>query len=157
MVRTPEKNHLRAWRELRGMTQAQLAESVGTTGAVISLLESGARGLSDKWLRRLAPVLGTKPGHLLETDPADVDTDVMEIWADIPEEDRAQAREILNTFRRRRDPDPDQTAAAPQDPKPRPRSGGAEVVRLKPILRQRRRDREALEGAGETETGGEGE
>lgn len=81
------------------MTQARLAEAVGTTGAVISLLESGDRGLSDKWLRLLAPVLGTRPGHLLEVDPADVSTDILDIWADIPEERRLQARNVLATFR----------------------------------------------------------
>ena len=81
------------------MTQAKLAEAVGTTGAVISLLESGDRGLSDKWLRVLAPVLGTRPGHLLEVDPADVSTDILDIWADIPEERRQQARDVLATFR----------------------------------------------------------
>jgi transcriptional regulator with XRE-family HTH domain len=81
------------------MTQAKLAEAVGTTGAVISLLESGDRGLSDKWLRLLAPVLGTRPGHLLEVDPADVSTDILDIWADIPEERRQQARSVLATFR----------------------------------------------------------
>jgi transcriptional regulator with XRE-family HTH domain len=99
MVRTPQRNFLRAWREHRRMTQAKLAEAVGTTGAVISLLESGDRGLSDKWLRLLAPVLGTRPGHLLEVDPADVSTDILDIWADIPEDRRQQARNVLATFR----------------------------------------------------------
>lgn len=81
------------------MTQAKLAEAVETTGAVISLLESGDRGLSDRWLRKLAPVLGTRPGHLLEVDPADVSTDILEIWAEIPEERRQQARDVLATFK----------------------------------------------------------
>ncbi len=83
------------------MTQARLAEAVGTTGAVISLLEAGERGLSDKWLRRLAPVLGTRPGHLLEVDPNDVSTDILDIWADIPEDRREQARDVLMAFRRK--------------------------------------------------------
>jgi transcriptional regulator with XRE-family HTH domain len=103
MVRSNQPNHLRAWREHRGLTQARLAEAVGTTGAVISLLESGERGLSDKWLRKLAPVLRTRPGHLLEVDPEDVDDDIDEIWLSIPEERREQAREVLKTFRVRRD------------------------------------------------------
>ena len=81
------------------MTQAKLAEAVGTTGAVISLLESGDRGLSDKWLRKLAPVLGTRPGHLLEVDPAETSNDILDIWADIPEERREQARDVLMAFR----------------------------------------------------------
>jgi transcriptional regulator with XRE-family HTH domain len=98
MVRTPEKNFLRAWREYRRMTQAQLAEAVDTTGAVISLLEAGHRGLSDKWLRKLAPVLGTTPGHLLDVDPNDVSSDILEIWAGVPEESREQVLSIIKTF-----------------------------------------------------------
>lgn len=66
-------NYLRDWREKAGLTQDQLAEKVGTAGNVIGLLESGERGLSDKWLRRLAPHLGTTPGHLLDYHPDDVD------------------------------------------------------------------------------------
>lgn len=99
MVRSHERNYLRAWREHRGLTQAKLAETIGTTGAVISLLESGERGLSDKWLRKLAPVLGTRPGHLLEIDPEAMSDDIFDIWAEIPEERRDQARDVLKTFR----------------------------------------------------------
>lgn len=94
------RNHLRAWREFRRMTQVQLANAAGTKGSVISLLESGDRRLSDKWLRKLAPALLTTPGHLLDHDPEDVPTDLMEIWADIPEDRRAQAILVLNTFRK---------------------------------------------------------
>jgi transcriptional regulator with XRE-family HTH domain len=103
MVRSGIRNYLRAWREHRGLTQAKLAEAIGTTGAVISLLESGERGLSDKWLRKIAPVLGTRPGHLLEVDPEAVGDDILEIWAEIPEERRDQARDVLRTFRLRRE------------------------------------------------------
>lgn len=99
MPKDKEPNFLRAWREHRKMTQVALAEAIGTTGAVISLLEAGERRLSDKWLRRIAPVLKTRPGHLLELDPADAPSDILEIWAEIPEERREQARDVLRTFR----------------------------------------------------------
>jgi transcriptional regulator with XRE-family HTH domain len=94
------QNHLKAWREFRHMTQGALAQAIGTTGSVISLLESGDRRLSDKWLRRLAPALGTTPGHLLDHDPESVPADLMDIWASIPEDRKAQAIEVLNTFRK---------------------------------------------------------
>lgn len=80
------------------MTQAQLAEKVDTTDNVISVLESGARGLSDKWLRRLAPALGTTPGFLLDHDPEDVPTELLEVFARIPQERKEQALKILKTF-----------------------------------------------------------
>jgi transcriptional regulator with XRE-family HTH domain len=82
----PERrgNHLRAWRELRGLTQAQLAAIVGTEGSVISLLESGDRAISDKWLRRLAPALETTPGLLLDFEPTTMDEAILEIMASLP-------------------------------------------------------------------------
>ena len=77
-------NHLRAWRERRGLTQAQLAEIVGTEGSVISLLESGDRGASDKWLRRLAKALEIAPGMLLDFHPDSVDEAMLKLWVRVP-------------------------------------------------------------------------
>jgi transcriptional regulator with XRE-family HTH domain len=77
-------NYLRAWREYRLMTQAELAAAVGTEGSVISLLESGERGLSDMWLRRLAPALYTQPGLLLDFPPGSVDDAVLALWRALP-------------------------------------------------------------------------
>ena len=84
-------NHLKAWREFREMTQADLAEKVGTNQNMIAYLESGERGLSAKWLRKLAPALGTTPGHLLDHDPKDVEADIIDIWMAA---DRAQRRQL---------------------------------------------------------------
>lgn len=92
------KNHLRAWREFRKMSQDELAQRLDTAKGVISLLENGKRPLSDKWLRRLAEVLETQPGHILDVDPADLDNDIIDIWTRIPERDREQAARILRTF-----------------------------------------------------------
>lgn len=96
-----DSNHLRAWREHRLMTQEQLGEAVGTSGSVISLLESGERGLSHKWLRKLAPALGTTPGHLLDHHPNEVPTSLLDIWREVPAENQSQALDILKTFQRR--------------------------------------------------------
>jgi transcriptional regulator with XRE-family HTH domain len=101
MPRDPERNFLKAWREHRRMTQVQLAEKVDTTGAVISLLESGDRRLSDKWLRRIAPALGIPVGYLLEQHPDNVRADILEIWAEIPEDRREQALDVLKAFRKK--------------------------------------------------------
>jgi transcriptional regulator with XRE-family HTH domain len=91
-------NHLRAWREFRGLSQAKLAEMVGTEGNVIGLLESGERGLSDKWLRRLAPALGTTPGILLDHDPGDLDDDILALWAEVPRDRRHEIRDIIKVM-----------------------------------------------------------
>lgn len=91
-------NHLKAWREFRGLTQEQLAEKVGTSGSVISLLESGGRKLSPKWLRQIAPHLSTTPGMLLEHDPADIPADVLDAWSAIPEAKRPDAMAMLKAL-----------------------------------------------------------
>lgn len=91
-------NNLRAWREYRGLTQEQLAEKANTAGNVIGLLESGERGLSDKWLQRLAPILGTTAGFLLDHDPNDIDAAFVEAALEVPKDRRAQALRILKTF-----------------------------------------------------------
>lgn len=91
-------NHLRAWRKFNRMTQQELADAVGTAKSVISDLERGVVQLSDKWLRRLAPVLKTQPGHLLDYDPDDLDSDIIDIWAHIDTQDREQAVRVLRSF-----------------------------------------------------------
>jgi transcriptional regulator with XRE-family HTH domain len=93
-------NNLRAWRKHNRLTQQELADAVGTTKSVISDLERGVVQLSDKWLRRLAPVLKTQPGHILDYDPADLDSDIIEIWAHLGERDRDMARRMLQGLRR---------------------------------------------------------
>lgn len=92
-------NFLRAWREYREMTQAELAEKVGTTQNMIGYLESGERGLSAKWLRRLAPALNTTPGYLLDHDPHELPSDIIDIWGAIAERERPRALRVLESFK----------------------------------------------------------
>lgn len=92
-------NYLGEWRRFRRMTQEELADKVGTTKAVISLLESGQRPLSAKWLRKIAPVLETTPGHLLDHDPESLPSDVLDIWSAISERERPRALRVLESFK----------------------------------------------------------
>lgn len=87
-------NYLKAWRDFRGLTQAELAEAVGTNSNMIGYLETGERSLSLKWLRRLAPALDTNVGMLAQYDPHDLDKDLIEIWATASTRDRAKVLEI---------------------------------------------------------------
>jgi transcriptional regulator with XRE-family HTH domain len=100
--RERDQNNLRAWREFRRLTQEQLAVAIDppTTGAVISLLESGDRQLSPKWLRKLAPALGTTPGYLLDYTPDDINAAYLEAALSVPQHDRPQVLQILKTFKR---------------------------------------------------------
>ncbi|MEM7329020.1 MAG: helix-turn-helix transcriptional regulator [Pseudomonadota bacterium] len=91
-------NHLKSWREFRGLTQEELAAKVGTTAAVISLLENGQRGLSATWLQRFAPHLQVSPGFLLDHSPGDLAADMLEAWASVPKKDQARALAALRQY-----------------------------------------------------------
>ena len=98
MTRPIVSNNLRAWREFRKLTQEELAEKVGTTAAVISLLENGQRGLSATWLHRFAPHLQVSPGFLLDHTPGDLTTDMLEAWASVPKADQDKALAALKQY-----------------------------------------------------------
>ncbi len=91
-------NYLKDWRELAGLTQEQLAEAVGTTKAVISLLENEKRPLSSKWLRKLAVPLKTRPGYLLDVDPSKVNPDVIDIYINGDPEQRRLLADVAKAL-----------------------------------------------------------
>ena len=91
-------HYLREWRKYRKMTQGALAELIDTSVSVISDLERDVLQLSPKWLRRLAPALGTQPGHILDVNPLEADADIIDIWSRIPDTDRQQAIRTLQSF-----------------------------------------------------------
>ncbi len=93
-------NHLAAWRQFRHMTQEELAEAVGCSVASIGHWETGARKLTSKWLPAIAKALNTTPGYILDHDPNDLPTAILDIWASIPEADQPKAIEMLKVFAR---------------------------------------------------------
>jgi transcriptional regulator with XRE-family HTH domain len=90
-------NFLRNWRDYRKLTQEDLAAEVGTTAGMISMLENGERQLSAKWLRRLAPALGTTPGWLLDHDPYELPHDLFDLWQSARPEQREQITALAET------------------------------------------------------------
>ena len=88
-------NHLRAWMLYRKVRGAELAERLGgnVTPGMISDLANSKRALSAKWLRRLAPALDTTPGMLLDHDPNELPSDIMEIWGSASD---AQKRQLVD-------------------------------------------------------------
>lgn len=87
-------NHLAEWREFRRLTQTGLADLVGANANMISYLESGERGLSAKWLRRLAPALDTTPGMLLDHHPDDVSAEIVDLWIQASPQQKHQIIDI---------------------------------------------------------------
>lgn len=57
-------NRIKELRVARGLTQAQLAEVVGTTDATIQRLESGRRQLTERWATQISTVLGVDVSEL---------------------------------------------------------------------------------------------
>jgi len=88
-------NHLRAWMIYRDMKGVELAKALGgnVTPGMVSDLANGNRALSAKWLRRLAPLLGTTPGMLLDHDPRELSADLLDIWGNA---DPAQRRQLID-------------------------------------------------------------
>ena len=93
-------NYLREWRTFRNMTQEQLAKEIGTAPNVIQYLETGERGLSAKWLRKLAPALKTTAGLLLDHDPHTLDKDLLDIWGRADDRQKRQISDIAQTITR---------------------------------------------------------
>lgn len=58
-------NRLRALRQARGFTLAQVAAAIGTTTAQYQRLETGARDLDVPWMVRIAKALECQPADLL--------------------------------------------------------------------------------------------
>jgi transcriptional regulator with XRE-family HTH domain len=61
-------NRIRELRLAAGLSVADLAERVGTTSATVSRLESGSRGLTLEWMRRLALAMGVRAADLIIED-----------------------------------------------------------------------------------------
>ena len=91
-------NHLRAWMKFRKVKGAQLAEALGITPGMVSDLANSNRALSAKWLRRLAPALSTTPGLLLDHDPNDLDSDIIDIWVNADRARRKQITEVAKAL-----------------------------------------------------------
>lgn len=93
-------NHLRAWMLYRGIKGNELATALGgnVTPGMVSDLANSKRALSAKWLRRLAPILHTTPGMLLDHDPNELPRDIMEIWGNANTDQRRQLVDLARVI-----------------------------------------------------------
>jgi transcriptional regulator with XRE-family HTH domain len=93
--------YLKEWRQARGLTAHALAERIGASPSYISQLERGLRAYNQGVLASLAEALNCEPADLIARDPADMDGlwNIYEVLRGVPKESRAQAIQILNTFR----------------------------------------------------------
>lgn len=93
-------NHLRAWMAYRSLKGVDLANALGSgvTPGMVSDLMNSKRALSAKWLRRLAPALKTTPGMLLDHDPRDLPSDILEIWINASAGQRRQLSDVAKAI-----------------------------------------------------------
>ena len=82
---------LRVLRKERGMTQAELAELVGTHFANISQVERGIRGLGIEQAMKLCAALRASPDRLLRLDKATIEPPPMRTSRLLRRFERAQA------------------------------------------------------------------
>ncbi|MDW9814959.1 helix-turn-helix domain-containing protein [Sinorhizobium meliloti] len=82
------------WRKKRGLTQEELAETVGVTPSSISQLENGKQGFTDTTLSALAEALSCNPGDLLMRNPLDEDAP-WSIWDNVKKASPDKRREIV--------------------------------------------------------------
>jgi plasmid maintenance system antidote protein VapI len=94
-------NHLRAWMQYRGIKGVELAERLGgnVTPGMVSDLVNSNRALSAKWLRRLAPLLDTTAGMLLDYDPTELDSEIIEFWSQASVREKKQLVDLARVVR----------------------------------------------------------
>ena len=91
-------NYLRDWMRFRDIKGVELADALGgnVTPGMVSDLANSKRALSAKWLRRIAPILKTTPGLLLDHNPFNLDNDIIDIWVNASED---QQRQLIDLAR----------------------------------------------------------
>ena len=97
-------NHLKAWMKFRKVKGAALATALGITPGMVSDLANSNRALTAKWLRRIAPTLNTTPGLLLDHDPNELDSDIIEIWVNATSDERRQLKDVAQALVRHEAP-----------------------------------------------------
>src|SRR3546814_15518933 len=62
-------NHVRAWRRVRGLTAAAVAEPIGASKRHYGDLANRKRGMPPRWLRLIPEALNVTSGHLADYAP----------------------------------------------------------------------------------------
>lgn len=95
----PAEHFLRAWRLHKKITVKDLADRLKAPIDLVEGWESGTTDISGKWLRKLADLLGTTPGAILDVDPGATAPDLLELWLDTART-QASMRARIDSLRR---------------------------------------------------------
>jgi DNA-binding Xre family transcriptional regulator len=93
----PAKNRLNELIAARGLTYEQVAQRAGYSTVFLWQMAKGKRNIALKHLGPLSQALDCKPEDILGV-PVVSSTDILDIWASIPEDRRELARQVLESF-----------------------------------------------------------
>lgn len=85
--------HLKAWRKMRGLSQAQLAERLNVSDATVSRIEKGLQNWDQEFLKAAADALRCTPADLLVRDPSAPGA-IWSIWEQAKPGEREQIEKV---------------------------------------------------------------
>lgn len=90
------RTYIAQWRELRNLTQEQLAGRLDMTQSHLSMLENGKRGYTQETLEAIAHALQTDVASLLMRNPTDSEA-IWSIWEQAKPGERQMILDIAKT------------------------------------------------------------
>ena len=93
-----QRQHFKAWRKYRGLTQEQLAERIGIARSYLTKIERGDRRYDQPFLEAAADALRCEPADLITRDPAEAEG-IWSIWDTLTPPERVRAVAVLSALK----------------------------------------------------------
>jgi transcriptional regulator with XRE-family HTH domain len=93
-----QRQHFKAWRKYRGLTQEQLAERIGIARSYLTKIERGDRRYDQPFLEAAADALRCEPGDLIMRDPTEAEG-IWSVWDTLTPPERVRAVAVLRALK----------------------------------------------------------
>jgi transcriptional regulator with XRE-family HTH domain len=93
-----QRQHIKAWRKYRGLTQEQLAERIGISRTYLTKIERGDRKWDQPFLEAAADALRCDPADILTRDPTDP-SGIWSLWDGLTPPERIRAVAVLRAMK----------------------------------------------------------
>jgi transcriptional regulator with XRE-family HTH domain len=93
-----QRQHFKAWRKHRGLTQEQLAERIGIARSYLTKIERGDRRYDQPFLEAAAEALRCTPADLIMRDPTDPEG-LWSIYDKLSPPERIRAVAVIKAMR----------------------------------------------------------
>ena len=93
-----QRQHFKAWRKHRGLTQEQLAERIGIARSYLTKIERGDRRYDQPFLEAAAEALRCTPADLIMRDPTDPEG-LWSVYEKLTPPERIRAVAVLKAMR----------------------------------------------------------